>query len=103
MQKKGRYMSAYLRAWLAKQLRRKDVPDPVWGLLEEGGYIRDAIQESEQDDEENENGWQAWLVEQAQLFLKYVDKQPSAPAGRRRRQVEEQTYRSRLNNKEQAR
>src|ERR687897_677124 len=34
-----------LRAWLAGRLGRKDIPDPVWEILEYRGHVQEALQE----------------------------------------------------------
>ncbi|HEX5700124.1 MAG TPA: hypothetical protein VFX77_05710, partial [Rubrobacter sp.] len=32
-----------LRAWLAGRLGRKDIPDPVWEILEYRGHVQEAL------------------------------------------------------------
>ena len=34
-----------LRAWLAGRLGRKDIPDPVWEILEYRGHVQEALRE----------------------------------------------------------
>jgi hypothetical protein len=53
-----------LRAWLAGRLNRKDVPDPVWDILEYRGHVQEAQREQISTDT---------LVDLAKALLPYVD------------------------------
>jgi hypothetical protein len=53
-----------LRAWLAGRLDRKDVPDPVWEILEFRGHVQQALQEKISTD---------MLVDYAKALLPYVN------------------------------
>jgi hypothetical protein len=53
-----------LRAWLAGRLDRKDVPDPVWEILEFRGHVQQAIREKISTDT---------LVDYAKALLPYVN------------------------------
>ncbi len=67
-----------LRAWLAGRLDRKDVPDPVWEILEYRGHVQEALQEEISRDT---------LVAYAKALLPYVDviETVAALPGRERR------------------
>jgi hypothetical protein len=68
-----------LRAWLAGRLDRKDVPDPVWEILEYRGHVQEALREKISRDT---------LVAYAKALLPYVGVMESVatlPSGRERR------------------
>jgi len=53
-----------LRAWLAGRLGRKDIPDPVWEILEYRGHVQEALREDIS---------RGTLVDYARALLPYVD------------------------------
>src|SRR6266571_5647895 len=84
-----------IRAWLAKQLRRRDVPDAAWDFVVKYGYVNDA--------EQDEEGWQERLVEVAKDYLRGRRDNATPSSRRRHGQDEEQTYVPLLTRLEQAR
>jgi len=68
-----------LRAWLAGRLDRKDVPDPMWEILEYRGHVRQALLEEIS---------MGTLVAHAKALVPYVDLLESVaalPSGRERK------------------
>lgn len=60
-----------LRAWLAGRLDRRDVPDPVWEILEYRGHVQQALREEISRDT---------LVAYAKALLPYADVMESVAA-----------------------
>ena len=60
-----------LRAWLAGRLNRRDVPDPVWDVLEYRGHVQQALREEISTDT---------LVNYAKALLPYAEVMESVAA-----------------------
>jgi hypothetical protein len=59
-----------LRAWLAGRLGRKDIPDPVWEILEYRGHVQEALRED----------YMGTLVVYARALLPYAEVMESVAA-----------------------
>jgi hypothetical protein len=60
-----------LRAWLAGRLGRKDIPDPVWEILEYRGHVQEALRE---------DIYRGTLVVYARALLPYAEVMESVAA-----------------------
>jgi hypothetical protein len=62
-----------VREWLKGKLRR-DIPDPIWNVLRQDGYVNEALID--------EDGWQERLTNRVRLLLQAVNAPKRKPSGR---------------------